>query len=127
MWITYNFQITFDAPLNLEWTPSMPLKTFNYVNFDFSDGVYIASRPEPDTKLWRAVYVGQGIIKTRLSFHRRAKLESTTGEAYLRATWAAVEKGKRDGVEAFLAQRLRPEQGDVWPEAAGITVNLPHI
>ena len=105
----------------------MPLETFNYVNFNFSDGVYIVWRPEPDTNLRRDVCVGQGIIKTRLGFHRRTKLEATEGEAYLRATWAVVEKAKRDGVEAFLAECLRPEQGDVWPTVAGIPVDLPDL
>ena len=106
------------------------MATFNYVGkgfSDFADGVCIVWRPEPTTGLWRAVYVGQGIIKTRLSFHRRSKLEANDGDAYLRATWAGVEKSKRDGVEAFLARYLRPEQGDVWPSAAGILVNLPEL
>ena len=130
MWVTFDVQIGFDPPLNLDWTPSLPLVTFNYVGpgfSDFADGVYIVWRPEPTTGLWRAVYVGQGIIKTRLSFHRRTKLEATDGDAYLRATWAGVEKSKRDGVEAFLAEYLRPEQRDVWPNVANITVNLPEI
>lgn len=127
MWVTFSFQSSFDPPLDLNWTPSMPLETFNYVNFDFSDGVYIVWRPELDTNLRRAVYVGQGKIKPRLSFHRRTKLDATDGEAYLRATWAAVEKDKRDGVEAFLAECLQPEQGEVWPNVANILVNLPEI
>ena len=127
MWTTYNYQIGFDAPLELTWTPSMPLATFNFSGFDMSDGVYIIWRPEPDTGLWRAVYVGQGKIVSRLSFHRRTKLEATDGDDYLRATWAPVEKAVRNRVEAFLAQRLRPEQGDVWPRVTGILVNLPDI
>ena len=125
--MTYNYQIGFDAPLELTWTPSMPLATFNYTGFDMSDGVYIIWRPELDTELRRAVYVGQGKIVPRLSFHRRTKLEATDGDDYLRATWAQVEKSVRDRVEAFLAQYLRPEQGDVWPSAAGILVNLPEL
>ena len=127
MWVTYSYQISFSPPLSLNWTPSMPLETFNYNNLDYSDGVYIVWRPEPDTNLRRAVYVGQGIIKTRLGFHRRTKLEATDGEGYLRATWAAVEKAKRDGVEAFLAECLRPEQGRAWPKVPGIPVYLPRL
>ena len=52
---------------------------------------------------------------------------ASDGEAYLRATWAAVRKTERDGVEAFLAECSRPEQGDVWPNVANITVNLLEV
>ena len=127
MWITYNYQTSFDAPLDLAWTPSMPLATFNYTGFDMSDGVYVIWRPDPETGLQRAVYVGQGKIVPRLSFHRRTKLEDTDGDDYLRATWAPVENAVRDRVEAFLAQCLRPEQGDVWPRVPGIPVILPDL
>lgn len=127
MWVEYPFQVTFNAPLYLDWTPGLPLETFNIAWNDFSPGVYIVWRPDPDTGLRRAVYVGQGIIKVRLSFHRRSKNEGTDGDDYLRATWAPVEKADRNGVEAYLAQRLRPEQGDVWPKVAGIPVNLPDL
>ena len=68
--------------------------------------------------------MGQGKVVPRLSFHRRTKLD-TDGEDYLRATWTSVEKAVRDRVEAFLAEYLRPEQGDVWPRVPSIPVNLP--
>ena len=126
MWVTFSYQVSFDAPLDLDWTPSMPLLTFNLSGFDMSDGVYVIWRPEPDTDLQRAVYVGQGKIVPRLSFHRRTKSD-TDGEDYLRATWAPVEKTMRDRVEAFLAKCLRPEQGEVWPRIPGIPVNLPEL
>ncbi len=125
MWVTYSYQTGFDAPLDLDWTPSMPLATFNLSGFDMSDGVYVIWRPESDTGLRRAVYVGQGKIVPRLGFHRRTKLEATEEDAYLRATWAPVEKAVRDGVEVFLAKCLRPEQGYVWPNVPGFLVNLP--
>ena len=126
MWITFSYQVSFDAPLYLDWTPSMPLATFNHAGFDMSDGVYVIWRPEPETNLQRAVYVGQGKIVPRLSFHRRTKPD-TDGDHYLRATWAPVGKEVRYRVESFLAQCLRPEQGDVWPRVPGIPVNLPEI
>ena len=127
MWVEYPFQVTFNTSLDLDWTPSLPLETFNCCEFDYSDGVYIVWRPEPATRLWRDVYVGQGKIKPRLSFHRWTKQGATAGDDYLRATWAPVAKADRSGVEAYLAQRLRPEQGNVWPKVAGISVNLPDI
>ena len=127
MWVTFSYQVSFDAPLDLDWTPSMPLETFNYTDFDYSDGVYIIWRPEPDTGLRRAVYVGQGKIKPRLGFHRRTKLEATDEEAYMRATWAPVDKAMRDRVETFLAEYLRPEQGIVWPKVSSVPVNLPKM
>ena len=70
--------------------------------------------------------MGQGKFVPRLSFHRRTKLD-TDWEDYLRTTWAPMEKAERDRVEAFLAEYLRPEQGDVWPRVPGIPVNLPGI
>ena len=51
MWVTYGYQVSFDAPFDLDWTPSMPLAIFNLSGFDMSDGVYVIWRPEPDTDL----------------------------------------------------------------------------
>ena len=97
MWVEYPFQVTFNTSLDLDWTPSLPLETFNCCEFDYSDGVYIVWRPEPATRLWRDVYVGQGKIKPRLSFHRWTKQGATAGDDYLRATWAPVAKADRSG------------------------------
>ena len=126
MWMTFRYQISFDEPLYLDWTPSMDLAIFNLSGFDMSDGVYVIWRPDPDTNLQREVYVGQGKIVPRLSFHRRTKA-NTEAEDYLRASWAPVEKAVKDRVEAFLAQCLRPEQGNVWPKVPSIPVNLPDL
>ena len=44
-------QHSFDTQLDLDWTPSMPLASFNLAGFDMSDGVYVIWRPEPDIDL----------------------------------------------------------------------------
>jgi hypothetical protein len=73
----------------------------------------------------RVVYVGQGDIKARLSAHRDDRRIQAYAGSVLYVTWAKVDVGNRDGVEAYLAKRYDPLVGERRPEAAPISVNLP--
>lgn len=94
----------------------------NHEHFDSMEGVYI---------IWHGgqypatVYVGQGIIRDRLRQHREER-EILACQSYgLYATWAAVSLVRRDGVERYLADTLRPKVGHRYPDAEPIAVKLP--
>lgn len=86
--------------------------------FDMKEGVYI---------IWQAkgpiVRVGQGIIRDRLSAHRND--ETIISYSNLFVTWASVPAQYRDGVERYLADRLKPRFGDIFPDVTPVEVNLP--
>lgn len=85
-------------------------------------GVYIVWRGGVPP---RVVYVGQGVIKDRLSAHRvDPRIQAHSGSG-LYVTWAKVDASDRDGVEAYLAKVCDPLVGERRPTAAPITVNLP--
>lgn len=73
------------------------------------------------------VRVGQGIIKDRISEHRKdQKVTQYRNKGTLRVTWAAVPKAAdRDGIERYLANHYAPLVGDSWPDVAPVAVNLP--
>lgn len=90
-------------------------------HFDNKEGVYI---------IWQGkgaiIRVGQGVIRDRLSEHRK----DTTISAYnnLFVTWASVPSQYRDGVERYLANRLNPVVGERFPKVtAPSEVNLPWL
>lgn len=73
----------------------------------------------------RVVSVGQGNIRDRLKFQRRnPEVQKFAKYGELRVMWAAVPGHQVDGVERYLAERLRPLIGDVRPDATPIAVNL---
>ena len=91
-------------------------------HFNKMEGVYI---------IWHAgqnpatVCVGQGVIRDRLAEHRQ-DLEILAYEQYtLYATWARVVENQRDGVERYLAEKLKPKVGSRFPDVDPIEVNLP--
>ncbi len=85
----------------------------------FDEGVYI---------IWQftgpTIYVGQGHIAERLYRHSISP-RIMQHEPGLRVTWANVEPNSRSGVEAYLASTLHPVEGDAFPDAPLIEVNLP--
>lgn len=101
-----------------------PLNTVNLDHplFDGMEGVYI---------IWHGgqkaatVRVGQGVIRDRLREHRKDKDVQAYSEQGLYVTWAAVAAGDRDGVEAYLAYRLKPLEGERFPDRPPVEVNLP--
>lgn len=90
--------------------------------FDNRDGVYV---------IWSTagvcVRIGQGHIRDRLTAHRLDDDINAWCPAggELLVTWADVDVQYRDGVEGYLADRLRPVVGTRFPLATPITVNLP--
>lgn len=91
-------------------------------HFNNMEGVYIIWHlgDKPAT-----VRVGQGVIKDRLAAHRNDKAVQAYSAYGLFVTWARVEAAYRDGVEAFVAERLNPIVGDRFPNRRAIEVNLP--
>jgi len=88
-------------------------------------GVYIIWHDATKQAKAAAVYVGQGLVRDRLSDHRDdARIQAYAGRT-LYVTWAAVEAGKRDGVEAYLSRTYAPLVGERRPAATPISVNSP--
>jgi hypothetical protein len=86
------------------------------------DGVYIIWHGGSNPK---TVRVGQGNIRERLEAHRTDPDVQAYARLGLYVTWASVPEDSRDGVEAYLAQRLGPILGKRFPDTAPISVNLP--
>jgi hypothetical protein len=91
-------------------------------------GVYLIWSENPDATSRAAVYVGQGKpIAECLARHRREMriTRHGAGGRILRVTWARVSKEDRGGVEHYLADRLRPLEGDRWSDDLAVPVSLP--
>ena len=101
-----------------------PLNTvsLSHSHFDSMDGVYIIWHGGSAPK---TVRVGQGNIRERLQAHRIDSEVQVYAHLGLYVTWASVPKNSRDGVEAYLAQKLKPIVGERFPDVAHISVNLP--
>lgn len=115
--------------MTLEWNRCdgnawCPLNTVNlsHAHFNGIEGVYIIWHGgEPS----RTVRVGQGIIRDRLGAHRNDPKVQQYAHLTLYVTWAAVPVRERDGVEAYLAEKLQPLVGERFPQRTPIPVNLP--
>jgi len=90
--------------------------------FDGLEGVYIIWHGGNNAK---TVRVGQGIIRDRITVHRGEAEILEYKNLGLFVTWAVVSKEKRDGIERFLAEELKPLVGEAYPDAEPIKVNLP--
>lgn len=127
-WVNPHFYL-WDTQLN--WDDhdlyNMPQYTRN------ARGVYVIYLPlEADPA--RVLYVGKGFIRQRcVNIHQgtdsrfnRAMKWMEFDKYDLRVAWAEVEgEATRRGVEAYLAERLRPVAGRVWHNDYPIEVNLP--
>ena len=115
--------------LQLNWTKCQEdvwckLNSVNldHSHFNYMEGVYI---------IWHGglnpavVYVGQGVIKDRLTEHRDNSQIQQFAQMDLYATWANVVESYRDGVEAYLADVWKPKVGSHHPAATPIAVNSP--
>lgn len=72
------------------------------------------------------VYVGQGNVADRLEDHLDdVDILTHENNGTLMVTWATVPQSHRDGVERFLADKLRPFMGHRYPDARPIEVNRP--
>jgi hypothetical protein len=91
-------------------------------HFDGMEGVYaiLHGGTNPAT-----VRVGQGIIRDRLQSHRIDPDIQAYAHLQPYVTWARVSARDRDGVEAYLAQKLQPLVGKRFPKRKPISVNTP--
>ena len=100
------------------------LLTLNLAHLHFNnlEGVYViwhgGSNP-------RTVYVGQGNIRDRLTFHRNDPHILQYAAHGLFVTWARVDVQYRPGIERYLADSLHPLQGVQHPRVAPVYVNFP--
>lgn len=95
----------------------------DHPHFNNIEGVYIIWHGGNNPAV---VYVGQGIIKDRISDHRENNQEILSyRNKDLYVTWAATDEYQRDGIERYLANTLKPLVGDEWPKKNPITVNIP--
>jgi len=96
--------------------------SLSHQHFDNMEGVYIIwhGGPKPAT-----VYVGRGVIRERLTEHRKNSQIQQFEPLGLFVTWARVAPEQQDGVEAFLAQRLKPSVTESSPNVTPIDINLP--
>ena len=101
-----------------------PLTTVNlsHSHFDNLTGVYIIwhGGSNPAT-----VKVGKGIIRERFTAHRTDPQIQAFSSLGLFATWASISSIYQDGIEFFLATRLKPKVGERFPDTIPIEVNLP--
>jgi hypothetical protein len=102
-----------------------PLSTVNlqHSHFDSMEGVYIiwhgGSPP-------RTVYIGTGVIRDRLMYHRQEAGGVQTYAAFgLFVTWAAVAPDLQAGVARFISSRFEPLIPLVDSGAAPVEVNVP--
>lgn len=106
---------------NNEWHDLYSVNLANQ-HFDNMEGVYVIWHRGNSPNVVR---VGQGIIRDRLSQHRDDPQIRIYLPLGLLVTWASVPNKDRDGVEAYLAQQLRPAVGERFPSAIPTVVNLP--
>ena len=86
-------------------------------------GVYIIWKP---SKTGRAVRVGKGNIKDRLTQHKNdRKITRHAADGVLLVTWAILPAQRLKGVEKYLGNVLDPLEGQRFPDVRPITVNLP--
>ena len=91
-------------------------------NFHGLEGVYIIWHGGPNP--W-TVYVGQGNVKDRLTAHRGDQQILQYSPHGLFATWAAVDRNSRSGIERYLADTLNPRVGHSHPHVVPVPVTLP--
>ena len=90
------------------------------------EGVYVIWFQGADSRP-ATVYVGQGEIADRLADHRIDQAILAYGAQHsLNVTWCNImDEATRKGVEAFLAEVLKPLLGTHHPNVRPIAVNLP--
>ena len=94
----------------------------NHQHFNNLEGIYIIWHGGQNPAV---VYVGQGVIRDRLSAHRNERSILQYQDRGLYATWAVLPRSVRDGVEKFLYDYLKPKAGEKCPDCIPIPVNTP--
>ena len=111
-----------DSRDNLYQLPTVPLSD-QY--FDDLAGIYIIYYLK-DGYVY-TVYVGQGIIKDRLSAHRNDNRIQAYSSNMLYTAWASTSIRNWDGIEKHLHDRLQPIVRELSPNANAISTNLPAV
>lgn len=114
--------------LTLKWAKAPDGEWFTLEGWNFADiktvGVYHIWCVCMDRKF--NVRSGQGIVGARLTAHKADQvIINHKRSGTLHVTWAEVPPAHLDGVERYLADRYRPVEGDRYPDAVPIQVNLP--
>lgn len=113
--------------INVNWSTTQTGEWFTIEGYNFSSitalGVYIIwCEGQPGIP----IRIGQGVIGARLTAHKSDHLimrHRTKGT--MRVTWAEVPALSLDGVERFLGDLYQPIEGDRFPDATPLRVNLP--
>ena len=107
--------------VNDNWC-QLNMVNLNHHHFDNLRGVYVIwhGGTNPQT-----VRVGQGFIKDRLVSHQNDSEIQAYKDFGLYVTWTSIPEAYLNGVEAYLAQALRPMIGELFPNVPPIPVNLP--
>ena len=95
----------------------------NHSHFDQMYGVYVIYYIE--NRYIHTVYVGQGFVRDRLGQHRNDDRIQAYAHKTLYVTWASTTISERDGIEAYLHEKLQPLVGERVPDVDPIEVNLP--
>ncbi|MCY4386985.1 MAG: hypothetical protein OXC18_07740 [Desulfurellaceae bacterium] len=120
-------------PLRVHWHKSESGKWLSLKNLDLThhlvkqQGVYIVF--DPSDTLYGILYVGQGKVDERLDERKKDERILELAELdELYVTWAVISggKGRREGVERFLADTLQPVVGQ-HPNVPPIPVNVPSL
>lgn len=109
------------VPRSLRWHKGFKVKPTDY-------GVYILALQFRSTgRTLATLYVGQGWVRDRLVKHfSNPEIRRYFDQKYIPAFWWAPTRwGETDGIERYLADTLKPEEGDRHPQAVPIPVNLP--
>lgn len=112
--------------LTIEWIKSQANTWLELETFDLQTatgaGVYVIWHAGNPSK---AVKVGQGNIRDRLTAHRNDNaILRYRSNGMLHVTWATVPAAQRDGVERYLGDYYKPLVADRFPDAVPIQVNL---
>ena len=100
-------------------------ETFNLGSVN-EHGIYVIGYKKPDEDSIYTVYVGQGDVAARLAHHRSdSDITKYRSRGTLYTTWAEVSVPSRDGVERYVADKLKPLVGSRHPDVTPIPVNLP--
>ncbi len=100
----------------------LPAVDLAHDTFD-AGGVYVLWHGGPKP---RVVYVGQAsVLRDRIAAHRKDDRVLAYRDSGLYVTWTILAAAKRDGVEAYLANRYQPLVGDRHPDVTPIPVNSP--
>ena len=102
------------------------LSTVNMASIS-GKGVYLIWHVPGDGDRNPALYVGQGDIQERVSYHKtNPELDPWRPEGAIYVTWTMLpNKADRNGVERYLADRFNPLVGSHHPDVLPIEVNVP--